>query len=148
MNALKLAAACRDFIAHIRSMPDDSPKCRHLGLALNNRPGEQMIAALEEKTFDNKTIDLLHKIGFFFLDLQDGNYKETERFLRSMQISQVKLEGEKVIISLRRPGLLIGKKGTTVERLSKHLGMDIHIEEDSEEYLYDYLIPQDWSGEF
>jgi hypothetical protein len=44
-----LLDAARQFIKHIRTMPDDNPKSRHLGLALNNRPGElleEAVAAL------------------------------------------------------------------------------------------------------
>ena len=41
-----LVAAVRGFIAHIEGMPDDTEKTRILGLALNNKPGEDLRAAL------------------------------------------------------------------------------------------------------
>ena len=45
-----LLNAAREFIEHIRTMSDDTEKCRHIGLALNNRPGELLEAAVAALT--------------------------------------------------------------------------------------------------
>jgi hypothetical protein len=51
-NALLIAAApellatCKAFVKHIESLPDDTEKCRHLRLALENRPGELLMEAI------------------------------------------------------------------------------------------------------
>ena len=41
-----LLHACKAFVKHIESLPDDTEKCRHLRLSLKNRPGELLIEAL------------------------------------------------------------------------------------------------------
>ena len=38
-----LLKACRAFVAHIESLPDDTQKCRHLKMCLNSRAGELLI---------------------------------------------------------------------------------------------------------
>jgi len=46
----ELLTACVEFVKHIRSLPEDTEKCRILRLALNNRPGEMMEAAIAKAT--------------------------------------------------------------------------------------------------
>ena len=41
-----LLNACKQLIEHLDSLPDDTEKCRHLKLALNNRAGDLMLAAI------------------------------------------------------------------------------------------------------
>lgn len=91
-------------------------------------------------------IEIVEKIGEFFLELNGKNYEKTERILRNMEITRVDLLSKsKIMILLRRPGLLIGPKGQTIDGLSKHLKMEIQIVEDTQTNLYDYLIPRVWS---
>ena len=42
----ELFDACKAFVKHIESLPDDTEKCRHLRLGLENRPGELLIEAI------------------------------------------------------------------------------------------------------
>lgn len=88
-------------------------------------------------------IELLDKIGHFFLKEKE-DYQETERFLRLMEITQIeRVSSHKIVILLRRPGMLIGKKGQRLEALEKHLNLKIQIVEDTNPSLYDFLIPQE-----
>ena len=41
-----LLEACEAFVEHIQTLPDDTEKCRHLRLALNNRAGDMIVAAI------------------------------------------------------------------------------------------------------
>jgi len=94
---------------------------------------------------DNKKIDILNKIGECFLRLNNRDYKKTEELLRSMQISSVEVvSNTKIVIMLRRPGLLIGPKGKSVTALSDFLKMEVKIIEDTQENIYDHLIPRDY----
>jgi hypothetical protein len=45
-TAAELLTACKAFVKHIESLPDDTEKCRHLRLALENRPGELLMEAI------------------------------------------------------------------------------------------------------
>jgi hypothetical protein len=45
----ELESAIEDYIKHIRSMPDDTEKTRHLSLALNNRSGERLCELVGEE---------------------------------------------------------------------------------------------------
>jgi hypothetical protein len=46
----ELLDACKTFVKHIESLPDDTEKCRHLRLALENRPGELLIEAIAKNS--------------------------------------------------------------------------------------------------
>ena len=50
----ELLDACKSFVKHIESLPDDTEKCRHLRLALENRPGELLIEAIAKIEGDGK----------------------------------------------------------------------------------------------
>jgi hypothetical protein len=41
-----LLEACKELVKHLDSLPDDTEKCRHLKMALNNRAGDLMLAAI------------------------------------------------------------------------------------------------------
>lgn len=96
--------------------------------------------------FDPQTVEVLNRIGEFCLRQFSRNYKTTEQFLLSLKITSVELiSRDKISIKLRRPGLLIGPKGQTIDGLSKFLNMEIKIIEDTDPNIYDHLVPHDWS---
>ena len=91
---------------------------------------------------DQKKIVILEKIGIFFLHYHEDDYAKTKEFLHNAAITKVEiLSATEILIWSRRPGFLIGRRGTTIDGLSSHLNMDIRIIEDTEPSLYDYLIP-------
>ena len=44
--SLDLLRAAKALVSHIEELPDDTEKCRHLKLALNNRAGEELREAI------------------------------------------------------------------------------------------------------
>lgn len=44
---IQLREAATELVNHVRTMPTDNEKGRHLSISLNNRPGELLIEALE-----------------------------------------------------------------------------------------------------
>lgn len=48
-----------------------------------------------------------------------------------MGVTKIKYDEktDSLTVNLRRPGLIIGKGGKTIDRLKEHLGCEIHIEE-------------------
>lgn len=81
--------------------------------------------------------DLACKIGYFFSDKYGD---KAENIVRNLMISDIVVDDQNhVIITTSRPGLLIGKKGTTIEALTIYLGQPIKIVE-AKENLLDYLL--------
>lgn len=97
--------------------------------------------------FTDREIDVLGQIGIFFLNENGGCYHKTEQFIRNIGIAEIMLIGNKLTLTVKRPGLLIGRRGMTFDKLKDHLGLEIHLIEVKEDIL-DYLIPQDYSQEF
>lgn len=86
------------------------------------------------------------RIGEFFLQRNEGNYEKTRKQLETMRIQEILCpEPQKITIKTSRPGLLIGRRGTVIDALTKHLDLHVHIEEITE-CLYDYLVPNDYSS--
>jgi len=73
------------------------------------------------------------RIKLSFLTYFDGTYEidSVENTSDTYTMGVCKLEYEKNILTvhLRRPGLLIGKKGSTIDGLSEYLKCKIHIVE-------------------
>jgi hypothetical protein len=77
-------------------------------------------------------------------------YRKAHQELDSYKITNIEYREDKsIVITLARPGIFIGYKGKNIDRISEYLqknlpGSKIRIKEDK---IYDYLYPQDWSGE-
>lgn len=81
-------------------------------------------------------------IGEYFLERNGGDYSKTELDLLRLGISNIAQRDDgKIAITTARPGLLIGKRGETVDKLTKRLGKTIHIIEEMDP-LINYLVPQ------
>jgi ribosomal protein S3 len=84
--------------------------------------------------------EVLMKIGeFFYAECGEDLKKTTER-LYNLRIKQVIVAGTTVLIETSRPGLLIGKRGSTIDGLKKCLGMDIHIREYEGDELEQFML--------
>lgn len=90
--------------------------------------------------------EIAQRIGQFFLERNSYDYNKTARFLESMRITEILVRDKEITIKLSRPGLIIGRKGTVIDALSKYLNMHVRIEE-VQQHLYDFLVPHDYSGE-
>lgn len=85
--------------------------------------------------------DVASKIGFYYLQKNNNDYKKTYQELESLRIQQIiVLDIDTITIILSRPGLLIGKHGTNLENLKKYIDKSIYIVEATETIL-DYLMP-------
>ena len=88
--------------------------------------------------------ELASRIGFFYLEKNHHDYIKAEEEIKSMAITAltIKEDGDLSIeITVGRPGILIGPKGTNIEKLAKYLGRRVLIKEDTDNLL-SYLIPQ------
>ena len=85
------------------------------------------------------------QIGEYFLCKNNHDYQATAEEIYSLRVSKIIVDGNKVEITLGRPGLLIGKRGVIIDGLAKWLsGMEVKIIEDTD-CINDFLIPVDWS---
>jgi hypothetical protein len=80
--------------------------------------------------------DILARIAGFYMskshaESQAEVVQAAEREITALRLHNVRLSPDKksVIISLSRPGLLIGKLGTNISALEKFLGLSVHIDE-------------------
>lgn len=86
-------------------------------------------------------IKLLRSIGEFFLQLKKNDHAETARYLRYVEITQIeKVNDHEIVIIAHRPGLLVGKKGEIMRDLERWLGLKVHIAQNTQPSVYDYLI--------
>jgi ribosomal protein S3 len=84
-------------------------------------------------------------------ELKDQYNKAREDIL-TLGITQINVKKDKIIITLRRPGMLIGRHGINIDNLAEFVRKNskynhIHIEEDK---VMDYLIPyycEEFTGE-
>ena len=82
-------------------------------------------------------------IGAFYLQKNNGDYIATEKEITAMRISKIEVIKKAIHITVARPGLLIGKRGTNIDALETFLDTKIHIIEELDP-LYNYLIPDDY----
>ena len=102
------------------------------------------------KWFRRKQIEsreIARLIGEFYLNKNKNNYKKTEEELRTLGVVQIQGKDNAVIITLQRPGLLIGRRGENIDQLQKFLSSKtkyskIDIKEDK---VICWLIPYDYS---
>lgn len=81
--------------------------------------------------------EIARLIGEFYLDAQDKSlslkdtYLSASEQLEALGILSIVLKNSEIIITLMRPGLLIGRRGDNIDKLSsylsKQLGKKIHI---------------------
>lgn len=81
----------------------------------------------------------------------EEDYDKTADRIRTMDFTKIELRRRNIsdprpslCLTLRRPGVLIGAKGETVDAVSKYfepMGLRIHIEEEKECALADNIIP-------
>ena len=85
-------------------------------------------------------------IGAYYLQKNHGDYAATEKEITSLGISAVTVDNslphsKTISVTLARPGLLIGKRGTNIDALEKFIGTKVKVIEDRDS-LFHYLIPQ------
>lgn len=99
--------------------------------------------------FSEKVKEIARNIGQFYLQKNNGDYVATEKEILRLQIKNIEFlirenpKGEQIreaVITAGRVGLLIGRRGTNIDALEKHLGMKVKIMEDTDP-LESYLIP-------
>lgn len=89
--------------------------------------------------------EVAKNIGTFYLQKNNGDYEKTEMELLHLLISKIEMKGSDVVITTARPGLLIGKRGTNIDALTKHLKSEVRIIEDMD-CVSDSLIPRKWDN--
>lgn len=84
--------------------------------------------------------EVASQIGQFYLQKNDYDYAATEKEITSLRVTTLEIKEGKVVITLARPGLIIGRKGENIGNLAKFLNRKIHIVEDQDP-LYYWLVP-------
>ena len=98
----------------------------------------------DNKMLSEQDKEAASKIGAFYLQKNNRDFKATEKEIMDLRISKVRVLDNKVIeITAERVGLLIGRRGVNIDSLIKFLGVNVHIIEEADPITY-YLIPQDW----
>jgi transcription antitermination factor NusA-like protein len=87
--------------------------------------------------------DIAVRIGKFYLNKNNSDYKKTEQEVISLRIQNIALVEDKIHITTFQPGILIGKRGENIGKLQEWLGKKIHVIEAEDDLLY-YLIPCHW----
>lgn len=91
--------------------------------------------------YSNKVKAIAKEIGLFFLEESDRDYDKAREQIIKLGISDLKiLENGRISITLLRPGLLIGKRGSRIDALSKYIGNGVHIIEE-EDPIIGYILP-------
>ncbi len=91
--------------------------------------------------FNQASVEAAYRIGQFYLQKNDGDYDKTQQELYQLQISSVTVEDGVVTIHAARIGLLVGRRGENVDRLTHFLGQKVRLIEDFDS-IYDHLIPR------
>jgi len=86
--------------------------------------------------------DIASKIGHYYLQKLNGDYALAEKEITDTRFTKIEVTTDNTLsITAGRPGLLIGKKGTNIDALSKYLRMEIKIIEEMDD-LHVWLIPE------
>lgn len=93
--------------------------------------------------------EIATQIGQFFLQECKGDYVATATLVERLRITDIRVNEDEPIVTIKtsRPGLVIGRKGQTIEALATYLGKKLHIEEETNHWL-DWLTPRDYDKEF
>ncbi len=86
--------------------------------------------------------DIAQKIGEFFLEQSGKDYEVAEETIRNIWISKIELVDGVVVITAVRVGLLIGKRGETIDALTKYLGLNMKVKI-VEDALLGWIMPAD-----
>lgn len=65
--------------------------------------------------------DITRVIGYFYFERENENEDVACEAIRDLQIHKIEYTDGVVIITLSRPGFLIGKKGENIIRLTEYL---------------------------
>lgn len=84
--------------------------------------------------------EVASQIGQFYLQKNSYDYAATEKEITSLRITTLEIKEGEVVITLARPGSIIGRKGENIEKLTKFLNRKIRIVEDKDP-LYYWLVP-------
>lgn len=91
----------------------------------------------------NQLYCLHDQIGQFFLKKNEGDHVKANDEILRLQIVRIEvITSALVLIETSRPGLLIGRRGETVEQLKEFLGKSIHIKE-CKENIVDFMFVYD-----
>lgn len=77
-------------------------------------------------------------IGAFYLQKCNNDYDKARDEIVNLLITDLKVDPEKITLTVGRPGRLIGKWRENIEALAKALGRKVHIIEND---LVDAMIP-------
>ena len=100
---------------------------------------KKLLRYLERKSTE-KYREVARLIGEYYLEKQDLSIKEryvkAREEILSLGITEIKTKDITIIITLQRPGLLIGRRGENIEKLktfisSRTLYKNIEIKEDN-----------------
>jgi len=89
-------------------------------------------------------IERCHDIGQFYLRRHNGDYAKACSDIELLRITDIELGVGEITITLCRPGLLIGVKGSTIRQLEEFLCCKIKIKEETFDLLH-HLCPYDYS---
>ena len=79
------------------------------------------------KMFDfEKDLTVAREIGYFY-EKKHNDQKEALSEIRMVDITNIEVNEDVVTISTTRPGILIGKRGSNIEALQKHLKEKLEI---------------------
>ncbi len=82
--------------------------------------------------------DIASKIKEYYLDKSINN-ETAKSEIFSLGITRLELKNNVLTITLQRPGVLIGSKGSNIEALQKYLNLTIEVKEELViPYLYYY----------
>jgi hypothetical protein len=100
------------------------------------------------KMLSDKDKEVARKIGQFYLQKNNRDYKATALEIATLGINEIKVREDGVVeITAERVGPLIGRRASNLNELIKFLDMKLHIKEDPDP-LSSYLIPQDWEENY
>jgi len=93
-----------------------------------------------KKKLCDKAIEVASNIGQFFLQKNNCDYEKTAEEINKIGFTKVAVVDNKVCVVVKRPGMLIGRRGEIVNSLEKWLSVKLKIEE-TEPSETDFLIP-------
>jgi ribosomal protein S3 len=98
--------------------------------------------------------ELAVKIGYFYLEKNKGDYEKTYKEIRELEISKISKHKNIILITLGRPGLLVGCHGKNIKNLQDYLKKEysktdlnvvIHVKEDK---VLNWLYPVDFTNDY
>ena len=75
-----------------------------------------------------------------FLTICNNDIKGASDLITRIQFTNIQVFNDLVILTVRRPGLLIGKRGENIETITRVIDKPIKIAEDCNEYFDDAII--------